>query len=123
MSLAVYYDGECPFCSRYVTAMRLRNAIGQVQLVDLRTNAQARRRFAETGLNVNEGMVVEYGGRVYFGADAIALLASLSSPVGTFNRLNGFLLRSPSIARVVYPLLKAGRRFALFLLRRKLIET
>ena len=32
----IIYDGQCPFCSRYVRLVRLRDSLGQVELVDAR---------------------------------------------------------------------------------------
>lgn len=35
-AIAIVYDGECPFCRRYLTLMKLRAAVGGVILVDAR---------------------------------------------------------------------------------------
>ena len=32
----IVYDGDCPFCSRYVALVRLREAVGQVVLANAR---------------------------------------------------------------------------------------
>ncbi len=34
--LFIVYDGECPFCSRYVALQRLRESIGKVSMVNAR---------------------------------------------------------------------------------------
>jgi predicted DCC family thiol-disulfide oxidoreductase YuxK len=34
--MAIVYDGECMFCTRYVTLMGLRDLVGDVELVDAR---------------------------------------------------------------------------------------
>ena len=34
----IIYDGECPFCSRYVKLMRLEETIGDIRLIDARKN-------------------------------------------------------------------------------------
>lgn len=36
--MVVIYDGECPFCRSYVSLMALRDRVGQVDLVDARSN-------------------------------------------------------------------------------------
>ena len=33
---SIVYDGDCPFCSRYVKLVRLREALGSVDLVNAR---------------------------------------------------------------------------------------
>jgi len=42
VAVTVFYDGECPFCTRYVRLLRLRRAAGTVRLVDLRADAGIR---------------------------------------------------------------------------------
>ena len=32
----IVYDGQCPFCSRYVELVRLRQSLGQVRLINAR---------------------------------------------------------------------------------------
>jgi predicted DCC family thiol-disulfide oxidoreductase YuxK len=120
--LVVVYDGECPFCKNYVRLMALRQAAGEVELVDARTQAPAVRRLVELGYDLNEGMAATYGGRVYYGSDAVTLLSSMSSERGWLGRSIALLLRDPARAHLLYPALKLGRRIVLKLLGRPLIS-
>ena len=116
--ISVVYDGLCPFCSAYARMLRLRESAGPVWLVDAR---QERRLVAEldmAGAPINGGMAVLYGGRIYWGADAIHILALLASDRGLANRAAARLLRHRRIARAAYPLLRGGRNLALRLLGR-----
>lgn len=109
MNTSIYYDGDCPFCSDYVGFTRLRDAAGQVDLVDLRTDAAARDRFLAQGADPDQGMIVETGGQVYHGADAMHVLSLMSSGQGLRNAAAAALFRHKTLARAFYPMLRMGR--------------
>ena len=118
MSVTVFYDGDCPFCKRYVRLLRLRRSAGAVRLVDLRANADIRSALEGDGFDLDQGMIVETGGRRFGGADALHALALLSTRSDLFNRANRFALSSSRIAGAVYPVLRCGRWLTLFALER-----
>jgi predicted DCC family thiol-disulfide oxidoreductase YuxK len=119
--LSVVYDGECPFCSSYVTLYRIRQQTDHVHLIDARSGhplvADIRRR----GYDLDAGMVVQFEGRLYHGAEAMNLLAILGSRGGLFNWLNRTIFRHPRVSRVLYPWLVRGRLLLLRLLGRRTI--
>ena len=119
--LMLVYDGECPFCSRYVTLVRLREAVGPVQLIDARQGGPVVEKIQRMGYDINEGMVLVDGETIYFGEDCIHRLALLSSPSTTFNRMNAAIFRSKTASDLLYPVLKLGRRGILTLLGRRRI--
>ena len=114
----IVYDGECPFCSRYVAVVRLRDLVGPVRLVNAREPDPIVDELRRAGYDLDEGMVLRYGGRTYHGADCIMMLAMLSTPVGPFNRVNAAIFRSPTASRLLYPVLRTGRNAVLRLLGR-----
>lgn len=116
------YDGECPFCATYVKFMRLRQSVGPVRLIDAREGGAEVQRVRADGFDLDDGMVFHYGGRDYHGADALNIMALLSSEHAWFSKLNGALFRSPKVAAVAYPFLRAGRNTALRLLGRSKID-
>lgn len=117
----IVYDGECPFCTRYVAMLRLKAAVGEVRLVDARSSDPAVGRVLDAGLDLDEGMALIQGDNIYHGDDCIHRLALMSTPSTMFNRVNGAIFRSPTASRLLYPILRSGRNAALFLLgRRKL---
>lgn len=121
--LTVVYDGECPFCAAYVRMTRLRAAAGRVELVNARDPHPVVDEARAAGLDLDRGMVVKAGGRLYHGDAAMTLLAGLTTPSGLFNRLTAWAFRSPARARVIYPPMVAGRALTLRLLgRRKLSQ-
>lgn len=116
--LVVVYDGDCPFCSRYIQLLKLRKAIGKVELIDARSGGSVVTDLHEAGYDLNEGMVAKYGDRIYHGADCVHILALLSTGSGVFNRINSIIFRSKILSRVLYPVLRLGRNATLRLLGR-----
>ncbi|MES2492807.1 MAG: DCC1-like thiol-disulfide oxidoreductase family protein [Pseudomonadota bacterium] len=109
----IIYDGECVFCQNYVRFFRLRETIGSVDLIDARSGDPRVEQYWHDGYNLDEGMLFIHQGRVFFGAEAVHVLASLSSRSGFFNRLNAAVFRSRATANLLYPALKLGRRITL----------
>lgn len=114
----IIYDGECPVCSTYTRYMRLKEVAGKVQLVNARDGGTWVEDVRKRGLDLDEGMVLVYGGNYYHGADCIHMLAMLSSGSGAFNRLNAAVFRNRGLARTLYPVLRTGRNLLLRLLGR-----
>ncbi|MGH6913012.1 MAG: DCC1-like thiol-disulfide oxidoreductase family protein [Geminicoccales bacterium] len=119
---AIVYDGQCPFCSRYVQLVRLRQSLGRVELVDAREGGPLVDEVRAAGFDLDDGMVLKLDGRFYHGADCIHRLALLSTPSSSFNRINAALFRSRTASRLMYPVLRAGRNAVLRLLGRTRIS-
>jgi predicted DCC family thiol-disulfide oxidoreductase YuxK len=117
MGVRLIYDGACIFCDAYMRLLSLREAVGPVELIDARSGDPRLRAYQSAGYDLNEDMLFEYNGTVYFGADAINVLATLSTPVKTFNRINGALLWKRPVARFFYPIFKFCRSITLKLRR------
>ncbi|MCG8492440.1 MAG: DUF4166 domain-containing protein [Sneathiellales bacterium] len=117
-SVQFVYDGDCPLCRAAARAFRIKKAAGSLEVVDAREGASHPlvREVIEAGLNLDEGMVVKYGGRLYHGADALQIMALIGSSQGWFNQLNAFLFKIPVIAKISYPVMRAGRNLLLRLL-------
>jgi predicted DCC family thiol-disulfide oxidoreductase YuxK len=118
----IVYDGQCPFCSRYVRLIRLRQSVGPVELLDARQNGPAVAEINAAGVDLNEGMALKLGDRWHYGDECVHMLALLSTPSTMFNKLNGAVFRSRPTARLLYPVLRAGRNLALWLLGRDKIH-
>jgi predicted DCC family thiol-disulfide oxidoreductase YuxK len=117
----VVYDGDCPFCSRYVLLYRLREQGNRVHLIDARMPHPLVDELRAKGLDLNEGMVVRWRGQDHYGAEAMHLLATLGGERTVFNRLNRAVFAHAGLARALYPTLVRGRKLTLRLLGRKLI--
>lgn len=117
----VIFDGDCVFCQNYIRLLRLRETVGKVELIDARSGDQRVSEYQRQGYDLNEGMLFAWKGAIYHGSEALYLLGSLSSSVGWFNKLNAVLFANKRLSAALYPLLKLGRRIALFLRGKSLI--
>jgi predicted DCC family thiol-disulfide oxidoreductase YuxK len=121
-AILLVYDRQCPVCEAYCRMVRLRQAVGTLRIVDARESSEVMEEITATGLDIDQGMVLKMGGRLYYGADAIHALALLSSRSGLFNRLNYWMFRSRRGSQRLYPVLRAGRKLLLKMLGRTRIN-
>lgn len=116
--MQIVYDGDCPFCSRYVAMVRLREAAGPVELINAREAHPAVDRVRAAGYDLNQGMALVDGDEIHFGDACIHRIALMSTPSGLFNRVNAAVFRSPALSRMLYPVLRLGRNATLRMLGR-----
>lgn len=114
----IIYDGECPFCSRYVSLLRLRDALGSVELLNARDGGPLVEEIRRRGLDLDQGMVLAIDGQLFHGAECLHRLALMTTGSGIFNRVNAWIFRSRTASEILYPALRAGRNAALALLGR-----
>lgn len=120
--IQLIYDRSCPACEHYTHLLRIREDVGQLELINAREHPELLRSLQQQGINIDNEMVLRLDEQQYNGAQALHMLALLGSQSGIFNRLNHWLFRSPLRARLSYPLMRSGRKLLLFILRRKRIQ-
>lgn len=120
--LALIYDGECPVCTAYSRSVEVapEEAAG-IKRINARSDDELVRKAKEAGVDLDEGMVVLHDGKMYHGAEALNIMARLAPKRGFGNRLNKLLFSSPTLSRLSYPALRAGRNTLLKILGRKKI--
>lgn len=116
--VSILYDGECPFCAAYVGMARLRALSGEVTLIDARTCPDLVATHAEAGRDIDQGMIVEIDGAIYYGGEAMWAINALLSP----NPLMRAFSSKPFLV-FVYPALRATRNAAVGLLGKSKIRT
>ena len=116
------YDGQCPICDTYCRYARIRDAVGQLHLVDARQPSALMDEITAAGLDIDQGMVVKFRDTLYYGPEAIRILTLLSTPSGVFNRMNYLLFSTPRRAGLLYPFGKALRNLVLKLLGIRYID-
>lgn len=114
--ILLVYDKECPACDNYCQVVRIRKSVGELILVDARDESDVMKEVTDLGWDIDQGMVLKIGEKLYYGSDAIHALALISSRNGVFNRLNYWLFKSRTLAHIFYPILKACRNLLLKLL-------
>jgi predicted DCC family thiol-disulfide oxidoreductase YuxK len=109
----VVYDTQCPACDYYCNMVRIRESVGRLVLVDARDGGPIMDEITAKGLDIDQGMVVKVGNELYYGSDAIHVLALMGTNKGFFNRLAYWSFRSKTVARILYPMLRACRNLLL----------
>lgn len=120
--IQLVYDRECPVCEYYCQRVDVDASAGQLVRIDARAPSEIMDEITALGLDIDEGMVVKVGERIYYGSDAIHELAQMSAKKGVINRLSRLTFRSPALARFFYPMLKAVRNLLLKILGRSRIN-
>jgi len=120
--ILLVYDQDCPLCDSYCHMARIRDTVGTLLLVNARDDSDVMREITRRGLDIDQGMALKVDDVLYYGADAICALSLLSSRSGVFNRLNHWIFRSGTRARLLYPVLRECRNLFLKLLGRTKIN-
>lgn len=107
------YDRQCPACEFYCRQAEIDAAHGTLRRIDAREPSDIRDQITRSGLDIDQGMVLATNGRLYYGADAIHELARRAPARGAFHRLSHALFGSAARARLLYPILRAGRNVLL----------
>ena len=113
--IVLVYDGDCPLCRHYATLTRIRTSAGALVLHDARSGGEIVAWLSRHGVDLDEGMAVIIGGTVHHGAEALHVLALLGTRSDGFNRAMGALFRHRRLTRLLYPVMRAGRRLLLTL--------
>ena len=73
-------------------------------------------------LDIDQGMVLIVGDRMYYGVDAIHALSIMGTRSGVFNRVSYWCFKSKAVSIVLYPILRVGRNLLLKVLRKTKIN-
>jgi pimeloyl-ACP methyl ester carboxylesterase/predicted DCC family thiol-disulfide oxidoreductase YuxK len=109
------YDGQCPLCATAAKVYRIREAVGNLQVIDARSDKSHPILIdvLDQGYQLDDGMVIKWNHQYYQGADALVIMALVGSSYGWYNRINAILFRSPFIAQLLYPSLRGTRNLLL----------
>ncbi len=114
----IIYDGDCPFCSHCAKALRIKQSIGALKLINARIE-DYQPLLAGQKFDLNEGMLLIIEGRYYHAADAAHMLALISTPSDSFNKINFLLFHRLFLAKLFYPLFRWIRNLLLKIKRIK----
>ena len=119
--ISIIYDDGCPVCSYYISISHIEEKYGKVNLIKARNNQKILDFLKLENINVNEGMIVVFDKKIYFGSDAINIISILGKKDSLINNVIINIFKYRIISQLFYPLLKLGRRLLLFILGKKLI--
>ncbi len=116
------YDKQCPACNYYCNLVRIRESVGNLVLVDAREPSTFMDEITAAELDIDQGMVLIVGDRMYYGVDAIHALSIMGTRSGVFNRVTYWCFKSKAVSSVLYPIFRAARNLLLKILGRTKIN-
>lgn len=114
--ILLVYDKECPACDYYCNIVRIQESVGELVIVNARDDTEVMKEITDMNLDIDQGMVVKIDSQIYYGSDAIHILALMGSRSNLFNRFNRRLFSSKKLSSVLYPILKFLRNILLKIL-------
>jgi predicted DCC family thiol-disulfide oxidoreductase YuxK len=111
--LYLIYDGECILCRQVAHVLRVRDAVGKLEIINGRDDHPLVIEVKQQGYDLDRGMVVIFNDHIYYGKEALHFLAMVSSSADWFNKVNAYIFQSPLLAAFFYPIFKGIRRFLL----------
>lgn len=112
--LTLYYDKQCPFCSKYANFLKLKENF-EITLKDARENLDEISLICEN-LNINEGFIVVYKNDCFQGARALAFLNSAVDKTTILGKFHFFFRYDNLFSNLLYKLFFILRKIILFIL-------
>ncbi len=112
--ITLYYDKECPFCSKYANFLKLKENF-EITLKDARENQSEVSLFCGN-LNINDGFIVIYKNECFQGAKALAFLNSAVDKTTLLGKLHFFFRYDNLFSNLLYKLFFILRKIILFIL-------
>ena len=114
--LTLYYDKQCPFCSKYANLLKLKENF-EITLKDARENLSEISLLCGN-LNINDGFIVVYKNDCFQGAKALAFLNSAVDKTTILGKLHFFFAYETVFSKFLYKILFILRKVILFILRK-----
>lgn len=115
--IIIAYDGDCPFCKNYIAMLRLRDLDINLELIDLRQHNDWIIKLNNKSMNPNDGIYVKIDSAEYHGAQAMAVLSTITTSNHILNKILKWCFKNQKIGAVTYTTMKFGRIVTLKTLR------
>ena len=112
--ITLYYDKQCPFCSKYANLLKLKENF-EITLKDARENLSEISLICEN-LDINDGFIVIYKNDCFQGAKALAFLNSAVDKTTFLGKLHFFFRYDNLFSNLFYKLFFILRKIILFIL-------
>ena len=114
--LTLYYDNQCPFCSKYANLLKLKENF-EITLKDARENLDEISVLCKN-LDINDGFIVIYKNDCFQGAKALEFLNRAVDKTTILGKLHFFFAYENNFSKFLYKTLFILRKIALFILRK-----
>ena len=114
--ITLYYDKQCPFCSKYANLLKLKENF-EITLKDARQNL-SEISFVCGKLDINDGFIVVYENHCFQGSKALAFLNSAVDKTTFLGKLHFFFAYENVFSKFLYKILFILRKVMLFILRK-----
>jgi len=111
-TLILYYDGDCPICSRYRDYVDIRRAY-DLELRDARQHLAEVADLARQGHDINSGMILVTPEGTVQGASAVVAMRAFTEGRGFGDSMFRLLLKAPWLVKVGYPFARGVRHLLL----------
>lgn len=114
--LTLYYDKQCPFCTKYANLLKLKENF-EINLKDVRENLDEISVLCKN-LDINDGFIVIYKNDCFQGAKALEFLNRAVDKTTILGKLHFFFAYENIFSKFLYKTLFILRKIALFILRK-----
>jgi predicted DCC family thiol-disulfide oxidoreductase YuxK len=112
--LELVYDGQCPVCRTYCE--NLKPDAEAFCLIDARKGGALMEEITSRGLDIDQGMVLKAGDKLYYGSEAIHQISLRARKKGLMAWVNRWFFITSRRAAIFYPAGRAVRNALLRLL-------
>jgi len=119
--LKIYYDGECPFCKNYIILQNLKYYFKKIEIKNARDCMDEMRLFMQKGYNIDDGMILLYDNKIYYGYEVIQFLSFYTKEQNFLFKIWYEIFRINFVAKNLYFILKNLRKLYFFLNMKKTI--
>jgi len=116
------YDKQCPLCDNYYRMTSIKEAVGELVLVNAREESGIMAEITNAGLDIDKGMVLKIQDDLFYGSHAMHVLSLISSKKRYFNKINHWFFRSKHFSNIAYPILRSLRNALLKILKKEKIN-
>ena len=120
--VTIVYDGECPFCSDFVSLNRLKEHGYTVKIINARDTKNSVVIDLRKNFDIDKGMIVIHGEKVLYGSSAARFISSFNSYGILRASLYRLMLANQKIANILYPVLVFLRKLYFRLVGKKFIN-
>ncbi len=120
--ITIVYDGECPFCSDFVSLNNLKDHGYDIKIVNARDTNNPLIHDLKKKYNIDYGMIVILDKKILYGSSAARFISSSYSKKNFKSIIYRLVLFNQKIANFTYPILVFLRKIYFRLVGKKFIN-